>query len=79
MDMSSNFTLVKDALVELGIPIEEIKPDASLLRDLSIDSTELIELITIIEKQMHIHMDEKQIKNVQTVSELVSFVDNHCQ
>ncbi len=75
--MSGSFVLVQDALVQLGVPTEEITPDASLLDDLSVDSTELIELITVIEQQTGVRLDEKRLKNVWTVAELVSFVDSY--
>ncbi|MBV9689292.1 MAG: hypothetical protein JO202_06230, partial [Ktedonobacteraceae bacterium] len=75
--MPNSSAIVRDALAQLGVPREEITPAASLLNDLSVDSTELIELITIIEQQIGTHIDEKQLKNVRIVAELVSFVDNY--
>ncbi|GCE49779.1 acyl carrier protein [Thermosporothrix hazakensis] len=74
--MADTSTFVQDALVQLGVERQEITPEATLLDDLSVDSTELIELITILEKQMDIQLDEKQLKNVHTVAELVSFVES---
>lgn len=73
--MSQSSIAVRDALVEAGIPATDITPDASLLDDLSIDSTELIEVITLIEKQLDIHLDEKGFKDIHTVAELIVFVD----
>lgn len=75
--MSTSFALVRDALTSLGVSTEEIKPDASLLYDLSVDSTEMIEFIKIIEKQAGIDLDEKQLKRVDTVAELVAFVESY--
>ncbi len=75
--MSDNFAIVQSALMQLGVPIEEIKPTASLLDDLAIDSTEKIELIIVLEQRLGTSLDEKQLKNVQTVTELVSFVDSN--
>jgi acyl carrier protein len=74
--MPTSFALVQDALTSLGVAAAEITPDASLLNDLSIDSTEMIEVITIIERKIGISLDEKQLKNVRTVTELASFVEN---
>lgn len=72
--MSDSFALVQGILTELGFPAEDITPEASLLNDLSIDSTELIELVTIIEKRISVPVDEKQLKNAKTVAELVSLI-----
>jgi acyl carrier protein len=75
--MSSSFTVVQDALIQIGIPREEIRADVSLLHDLSVDSTELIEVITVIEGQTGLSLDARQLKNIHTVSELIAFVDSY--
>jgi acyl carrier protein len=75
--MSESYAVVQNALVELGVPREEIAPTACLRDDLAVDSTEQIELISILEKQLGANLDEKQLKKVRTVAELVSFVDSY--
>lgn len=73
--MFDSFAAIQDALVQLGVSREEITPAASLRDDLSIDSTEQIELIIALEQQIGTELDEKQVKSVRTVAELVSVVD----
>src|SRR5437016_5786456 len=75
--MSTSFALVQDALTLLGVSSEEITPNASLLHDLSVDSTEMIEFITIIERQTGVRIDERKMKNINTVAELVSLIENY--
>jgi acyl carrier protein len=74
--MSQGLETVQHVLEQLGIPATEITADASLLNDLSIDSTELIEIVATIERQAQISLDEKQLKNLHTVAELAAFVDS---
>ena len=73
--MFDSFAAIQDALVQLGVSREEITPAASLRDDLSIDSTEQSELIIALEQQIGTELDEKQVKSVRTVAELVSVVD----
>ncbi len=75
--MSSSFTVVQDALVQIGIPREEIRADVSLLHDLSVDSTELIEVVAIIEGQTGLRLNARELKNIDTIAELITFVDNY--
>jgi acyl carrier protein len=74
--MFTGSTLVQEALQSLGVPSDQITPDASLLNDLAIDSTEMIECIAIIEKKAGMNIDEKQLKTVKTVAELISYVES---
>jgi acyl carrier protein len=62
--MNNSFTIVQKALVRAGIPLEEIRFDASLRDDLSVDSLELIEVIEIIEEGTGLTLDMQEIKSV---------------
>lgn len=77
--MSKGLEIVQSVLVELGIPDSEIRADASLSDDLSIDSVELVEIILSIEQKAEMPLDEKQLKDVHTVSELADFVNSQLQ
>jgi len=75
--MFDSSVLVRDVLIQLGVPTDEITPEAALFNDLNVDSTEMIELISVIEHKIETSIDEKLLKNVKTVAELVTFVDSY--
>ena len=75
--MSDSFTIIQRALIQAGIPQEEIRIEASLRGDLSVDSMELIEVITVIEEETGLSLDVRELKSAQTVAELIAIVDNY--
>lgn len=72
---STAFELVRDALVDLDIPKEEVTPEAGLRDELDIDSTELVEVIASINAKIGTRINGKAIKGIRKVGELADIVD----
>ena len=73
--MSTAYEMVREALVELDIPREEVAPEAELRADLDVDSTELVEVLASINSKNGTRLDSKALKGVCTVGQLVDCVD----
>ena len=67
--------LVRQALVQIGIPADEIKAGASLSNDLGVDSTELIEVASVIERESGAELPTGKLKGIRTVEQLIHCVD----
>lgn len=67
---------VAEVLVEIGIEKDEIRPEAGLVEDLGIDSTELVEVVTVLEKKLGIRIPDRiDVKAKPTVANLVALVE----
>ena len=73
--MSTAYQLVRDALVELDIPREEIAPEAELRGDLDVDSTELVEVVASINAKSGTRVNSKSIKGIRTVGQLAELIE----
>lgn len=72
----STFTVVRDLVVEhLGIDIEEVTPQSSLLDDLGADSLDAIELSMALEEEFSIELTDEDVESATTVDSLVTLID----
>lgn len=70
------FDQLKEIMVdELGIDGSEIKPESVLLSDLDINSLELMNLVMVVEEKYNIFLDEERLRDIKTVGDVVSYVD----
>ena len=58
----------------LGVSLEELAPDVSLIDDLAADSLDLVELAVEIERQFGITMPESLIDEIRTYGDVVDTV-----
>jgi acyl carrier protein len=65
--------VVTEALVGFGAPAEAINPDATL-EALDIDSLDLVELAQIIEERFGVELKATDLKDIQTLGDLVTLV-----
>jgi len=70
------FEKVKDVLVDaLGVDDEEIKPEATLMRDLGAESIDFLDIVFRLEKAFEIKVPREELfpaENIVNSSELVS-------
>ena len=62
--------------VLVGVSVDEIGDDASLISDLNLDSIQMLSLITGMESQFNIMLDEEDLdlENLSSVNKLAEFV-----
>ncbi|MFP4478865.1 MAG: acyl carrier protein [Candidatus Izemoplasmatales bacterium] len=62
---------------ELGVKEEDINMDSNLVADLGADSLDAVELIMTIEDQFGITVDDKDAQSLQTVRQIVEYIENN--
>ena len=62
--------------VVVGVSVDDIGDDASLISDLNLDSIQMLSLITGLESEFNIMLDEEDLdlENLSSVNKLAEFV-----
>ncbi len=72
------FEKVKQIIAEeLGVELEDIKIGTHLTDDLGADSLDAVELIMSIEEEFEVEIPDEELQNIQTVADIVEFLDNN--
>lgn len=72
------FETVKKLIAEgLGIEESKITPDATFAEDLGADSLDLFELAMSLEDEFDIKIPSEDLENMNTVSDVVNYVEEH--
>jgi acyl carrier protein len=58
----------------IGVPIEDVKPDANLIEDLDIDSLSMVEIVVSAQDTFGVQIPDEELKNLLTVGDVVSYV-----
>lgn len=64
---------------KLEIGADSISTSSNLISDLGADSLDVIELMMIVEKEFGIKVLEEDSKELQTVGDIVNFINNNIQ
>lgn len=59
----------------MEISIKDIDINSNLSRDLEMESLDIIDLIVEVENKYNIEIKDKHIKNIQTVRDLIDYID----
>jgi acyl carrier protein len=78
--MSDTFEMVKAVIVELlSIDEEKVTPDARFREDLEADSLDLVELIMAFEEKFGGEISDEDAQKINTVGEVVEYIEAHLQ
>lgn len=55
--------------------IENISPEANFKKDFGLSSFDFINLICLLEEQFHIEIEEKDYRSLNTVAELIQYLE----
>ena len=70
------FERIRELVAEkVGIDPEDITPDTSFADDLDADSITLFELIMAIEDEFDIEVDDESIEKIETVGDIVKYLE----
>lgn len=64
-------------LKDFEIKKELIRPEAELVKDLEIDSLDIIDLVVLVERNFGIKVDNDDLSGIRTVNDLYEFVRKH--
>ncbi|MBQ6089475.1 MAG: acyl carrier protein [Firmicutes bacterium] len=72
------FDKIKEIIMEqLQVEESEITMETNLMKDLSADSLDAVEIIMAIEDEYGIEIPDEEAENIQTVQDLVKFVEDN--
>lgn len=60
---------------QLSITPDEVDPGSSLRDDLGMDSLDAMEFITILSEEFDVQIDDEDLKNLATISDVVTMLD----
>ena len=70
------FDEIKDIIIDqLQVDESEVTMDTNLMKDLSADSLDAVEIIMAIEEEYGIEIPDEDAETFQTVGDLVNFVE----
>ena len=66
---------VKQIIVDqLGVSPDQVKPEASFIKDLGADSLAIVELVLAFEEQFEIDIPDEDTEKIRTVGDAVSYI-----
>lgn len=69
---------VKKIVVDrLGVDEADVKLDASFKEDLDADSLDIVELVMELEDEFNLEISDEDAEKIQTVGDVVSYIENH--
>lgn len=72
------FDKIKDIIIDqLQVEESDVAMDTNLMKDLSADSLDAVEIIMAIEDEFGIEIPDKDAENIQTVGDLVKYVEEN--
>jgi acyl carrier protein len=59
---------------QLGVSVEEIKPEASFIDDLGADSLDIVELVMAMEEEFDIEIPDDDAERIRTIGDAFSYI-----
>lgn len=71
---------MKDEIIELiaetlDVPAEKLNEKTNLVKDLEVESLDLVDLVAAFEEKFEIEIADKDIKNLQTVGDIIAYAE----
>jgi acyl carrier protein len=68
-------TLQEILVSHFGVDAETIQPTSDFIKDLGLDSLDVIELIMLIEEDFAIDIPDEKAEKIQTVQQAIDYID----
>lgn len=66
---------VKEIIVDtLNLEAEKLTPDADLIKDLDVDSIDVVELVMALEEEYDIEIPDEAVENLTTLSKITAYI-----
>jgi len=62
---------------QLGVGIDEIRPESSFIDDLGADSLDIVELVMAMEEAFGTDIPDEDAEKIQTVKDAIDYVEQH--
>lgn len=74
----ADFEKIKAIIVEqLGVDEGEVVPEAHFIDDLGADSLDTVELVMALEEEFGIEISDEDAEKIQTVGDVMKYIDEH--
>lgn len=60
---------------QLGVKLEEVKPQASFVDDLGADSLDTVELVMALEEEFGVEIPDEDAEKMATVGEAIKYIE----
>jgi len=75
--VNETFKIIVSIIGDIAdIPEDEITEESNLIDDLDLSSLEIMSIISRIEKNFSVKMNEKELLSIENISDLVKYVDS---
>ncbi|MEW6170774.1 MAG: acyl carrier protein [Candidatus Omnitrophota bacterium] len=64
---------------QLGVKLEEVKPEASFIDDLGADSLDTVELVMALEEEFSIEIPDEDAEKMATVQDAIKYIEQKAQ
>lgn len=61
----------------LDVDKKKLSEKTNLVKDLEIESLDLVDLVAAFEEEFGIEIADKDIKNIQTVGDIIKYAEEH--
>lgn len=68
--------VIYTVLTEIGFESKDLMEDSNIEFDLGIDSVEIVEIATALEKSFNINVDPQKLLEIETLGEVVKFIED---
>lgn len=73
---------MKNEIIEIianiaEIPAKKITLESNLITDLELGSLDLVTLVSEFEEKYNITVEDKDIKKIQTVQDIIDYIEKH--
>ena len=73
---------MKDKVIDiisetLDVDKKDITMKTNLIKDLDIESLDLVDLVGAFEEEFGVEIADKDIKDIQTVADIVEYIEDH--
>ena len=58
-----------------GVPVEDVKPEKSLVDDLDIDSLSMVEIVYSLQEAFSVDIPDDDVKSLRTVQDAVDYIE----
>ena len=59
---------------QLGVSVEEIRPEVSFLDDLGADSLDIVELVMAMEEEFDVEIPDDDAEKIQTIGDAFAYI-----
>lgn len=65
------------AVNQIGIDEEKVTPESDIIRDLGLDSLDIVDMLMSVEETFGVTIDDGDVAEMKTVADVVKFIEDN--